>query len=73
MYNVVMLELRAVKKVSDDSCIFGDLDTYCIFDCPHRGQIMSVGSDPAGSLGKKRSISGITSLQDKLDTSKHLA
>jgi hypothetical protein len=57
-----MLELGAVEQVPDNSRVFGDGDAYGIFDCPHRGQVMGVGSDPAGALHKKRSIQRVSAL-----------
>jgi hypothetical protein len=47
MDNVVMLVLRTVQEVSEDSGIVGNLDADCVFNCPHRGQSMDVRSDAA--------------------------
>ena len=60
--NVIMLELGPVKKISDKTCIFGDFDADCIFDCPHRGQSMGVRSNPAGALNKMVGVTGIAAL-----------
>jgi hypothetical protein len=57
-----MLELGPVNKISDKARIFGDFDANCIFDCPHRGQSMGVGSDPAGALNKMMGVTGIAAL-----------
>jgi hypothetical protein len=57
-----MLELRAVKKISNDARIFGNGNFDCIFNCPHRGQGMGVSSDPAGTLDKMMGILRITTL-----------
>ena len=73
MNEMVMLELRAVKKISNDARIFGNGNFDCIFNCPHRGQGMCVCSDPAGSLNKMVGIPGIPALKNELDTSEHLA
>jgi hypothetical protein len=73
MNYVVVLELCAMKKVSYDTCVFGNFDFYCIFDCPHRGQSMCVRSDPAGALNKMLGIAGVTALENHFNTSEHLA
>ena len=73
MNDVIVLELGTHEKVAYDSCIFGDLDAHGIIDCPHRGQSMGVGSDPARALHKMMGIPRIASLQDQLDPSEHLA
>ena len=73
MNDVIVLELGAHEKISYDSCIFRDFDAHSIIDCPHRGQSMGVGSDPAGALHKMMCIPRIASLQDQLDTPEHLA
>ena len=72
MHQMVMLELRAVKQVSNDACIWGNGNIDCIFNCPHRGQGVCEGSDPAGSLNKMVGIPGIPALKNELDASKHL-
>ena len=73
MNDMVVLELSAVQQVSDQACVFGDLDPHCIFDCPHRGQSMGVRSDAAGALDEMMRISGVTPLQYQLDAPEHLA
>jgi hypothetical protein len=70
--NVIMLELGAHQKVSNDACIFRYFNLYGIIDCPHRGQGMCVRSDAAGALHKMVGIPGISTLQDELNTSEHL-
>ena len=47
MNDMVMLELGTVKQVSDDAGIVRNLDADCVFNCPHRGQIVDIGADPA--------------------------
>jgi hypothetical protein len=73
MYDVVMLKLRTVKQVSNNTCICRDLYADGVFDCPHRGQSMGVSSDPAGSLHEVLCISGIPSLKDQFDAPEHLS
>ena len=73
MNNMIMLKLGAHQKVSNDSCVFGYLHANGVIDCPHRGQSMGVGSDAAGALYKMMGIPGVSSLQDQLDSPKHLA
>jgi len=73
MHQMVMLKLRAVQKVSNDACIWGNSNIDCIFNCPHRGQGVSVSSDPTGSLNKMVGIPGIPALKNEFDTSEHLA
>ena len=73
MNDVIVLELGTHEKVAYDSCIFWDLNTDGIIDCPHRGQSMGVGSDPARALHKMMGIPRIASLQDQLDSAEHLA
>ena len=72
MNNMVVLKLCPMEQVSYDACIGGDLNADGVFYCPHRGQIMGVGSDPAGSLYKKRGITGITALQYNFNPPEHL-
>jgi hypothetical protein len=36
-----------VKEVPHYSCVLRDLNLYCVFYCPHRGQVMRIGSDSA--------------------------
>jgi hypothetical protein len=71
--NVVMLKLGTMKQVSKNTCIVGYFDAYGIFNCPHRGQVMGVSSDPAGSLNKKWGISWVTPSQDDLNSPEHLS
>jgi hypothetical protein len=71
--DVVMLELGSHQQVSDDTSIVGDLYTNSAFHCPHRGQVVGVGSDPAGTLGKERCIPGIPPLQNNFNSPEHLA
>ena len=73
MNQMVMLALGAVEQITDNTCILGDFDANGIFDCPHRGQIMGVRSDPAGSLDEQRGVTRIPSLQDHFDPPEHLA
>jgi hypothetical protein len=73
MDDVIVLILRTMQEVSEDSGIVGDLDADCVFDCPHRGQSMDIRSDAAGALHEMLGISGIPSLQHDFDTPKHLA
>ena len=73
MHHMVMLKLCTVQKVSNDACILGNGNFDCIFNCPHRGQGMCVGSDPAGSLNKMVGIPGIPALKNEFDTPEHLA
>jgi hypothetical protein len=70
---MIMLELGAHKQVTDDTRIFGNFDTDCIIDCPHRGQRMGVRSDTTGALHKMVGIPGVSTLQNELNTPKHLA
>jgi hypothetical protein len=72
MHYMVMLKLGAHEKVSNDSCIFGNLYTNSVIDCPHRGQGMGVRSDPARTLNKMMSIPRVPSLQNDLYPPKHL-
>ena len=72
MNDVVMLELCAVKKVSDYARIFWNFYFNCIFDCPHRGQSMCVRSDSAGALNKMLGIAGVAALENHFNTSEHL-
>jgi len=60
--DVIMLELSAHQKISNDARILGDFYAHGIVDCPHRGQSMGVRSDPAGTLNKMMGIPGISSL-----------
>ena len=71
--NVIMLELGAHKKVTDDTRILGNFNTHCIIDCPHRGQSMCVRSDATGALHKMVGIPGISVLQNELNAPEHLA
>jgi hypothetical protein len=71
--NMIMLELSAHQKVSNDACIFGYFNLYGIIDCPHRGQSMCVRSDTARALHKMVGIPGISALQNHLDPPEHLA
>ena len=73
MYDMVVLELCSMEQVPDDACIVRDLNAYGVFYCPHRGQIMGVGSDPAGSLHKKRGITRIASFQNNFNAPEHLS
>ena len=73
MNNMIMLELGAHKKVTDDSGILGNFNPHRIIDCPHRGQSMCVRSDAAGALHKMVGIPGISALQNELNTPEHLA
>jgi hypothetical protein len=73
MNNVIVLELGPHQKVANDSCVFGYFNANGVIDCPHRGQSMGVGSDPAGALHKMMGIPGIASLKDQFNTPKHLA
>ena len=52
VHNMIMLELGAHQKVSNDTRIFRYFNLYGIIDCPHRGQSMCVCSDAAGALHK---------------------
>ncbi len=70
---MIMLELCAVKQVSNYTCVLWYFDTYRIFDCPHRGQSVRVSSDAAGSLNKMLRISRVSSLKNQFNPSKHLA
>ena len=72
MDQVVMLELGAVKQISDDSGIIRNLNSDGVFDCPHRGQSMGVRSNAARALNKMLGISGIPSLKNKFNAPKHL-
>jgi hypothetical protein len=73
VHQVIVLELRTVEKVADDARVRGYLDIDGIFDCPHRGQSMRVRSDPAGALHEMVRIARIASLENQLDSSKHLS
>jgi hypothetical protein len=44
---MVMLKLCSHKKVSYNASIIRNLYTNSTFNCPRRGQIMGVSSDPA--------------------------
>jgi hypothetical protein len=70
--DVVLLELGAHQQIPDDASIVRDLYTNSAFYCPHRGQVVGVSSDPAGTLGKQWCIPGIPSLQDNFNTPEHL-
>ena len=70
---VIMLKLRGMHHVADDSGVFWNLDADGGFDCPHRGQSMGVRSDAAGSLDEMMRVAWVPPLQDKLDASEHLA
>ena len=72
MNNMIMLELGAHQKVSNDARIFRYFNLYGIIDCPHRGQSMCVRSDAAGALHKMVGIPRISTLQDELNTPEHL-
>ena len=71
MDQVILLELGPVQKIPQDACIVRNPDFYRIFNCPHRGQGMGVGSDPAGALGKVMGIPGVPALQNNFDTPEH--
>ena len=73
VYNMIMLELSAHQKVSNDMCIFRYFNPHGIIDGPHRGQSMCVRSDAAGTLHKMVGIPGISALQDEFNTPEHLA
>ena len=73
MNDMVLLELGTHHQISKDACVVRDSNTYCIFNCPHRGQVMNHRSDASCALTEERGITGITSLQDKLNTTKHLS
>ena len=73
MNNMIMLELGPVEKIADKTRIFRNFDADSVFDCPHRGQSMGVCSDAAGALHKMVGITGIATLQNKLDSPEHLA
>jgi hypothetical protein len=73
MNDVIVLELGTHEKVAHNSCIFRNLDTDGVIDCPHRGQSMGVSSDPARALYKMMGIPRIASLQYQLNTPEHLA
>jgi len=73
MYNMVLLKLCPVQQVPDDTRVVRDLDPYGIFHCPHRGQIMGVGSDATGTLNKKRGITRVPAFQYILYSPKHLS
>jgi hypothetical protein len=61
-----------MHQISHDACVFGNDDIDCIFNCPHRGQGMCVGSDPAGSLNEMVGIPWIAALKNQFDASEHL-
>jgi hypothetical protein len=60
-----------MQEIPQDARIVRDPDFYRIFNCPHRGQGMGVGSNPAGALCKMMGIPGITTLKDDFETSEH--
>ena len=62
MHNMVMLELGTHQQVSNDQCIFRNLDANRIIDCPHRGQSMGVRSDATRTLHKMVGVPGVASL-----------
>ena len=72
MDQMVMLELRAVKQVSNNARIFGDGNLDSVFNGSYRRQGMCVSTDPAGSLNKMVGIPGIPALKNEFDTSEHL-
>jgi hypothetical protein len=72
MHEVVMLELGTVQQVADNACVVGNIDFYCGFDCPHRGQSVGVRSDAAGALYEVMGIAGIAPLEDHFDAAEHL-
>ena len=72
MDDMVMLELRPMEQIPNDSSIIRDLNTNRVFDCPHRGQIMRHRSDASCALGKERGVSWISSFQDNFNASEQL-
>ena len=73
MDDMILLELGAVQQISDNTSVVGNGNANGIFDCPHRGQIMGVRSDPARTLHKQGGIPGIPPLQDNFDAPEHLS
>lgn len=71
MDDMVLLELGPMQKIPQDPCIVRNPDFYRIFNCPHRGQRMGVGSNPAGPLSKVMRIPGIPPLQNDFKTPEH--
>jgi hypothetical protein len=69
---MIVLELRAVHKISHQARALRYFDADGVFDCPHRGQSMGKGSDPAGALNKMMRIPWIASLKDHFNTAEHL-
>lgn len=72
MYDVVLLELGAHEQVTNDPGVVGDLHANSTFNCPHRGQVVGVSSDPAGALGEERCIPGVPSLKNDFYSPEHL-
>jgi hypothetical protein len=73
MNQVVMLKLSAHQQVTNHSGVFGNGHAKCHIYCPHRGQSMSVSSDPAGTLHKMVGVPRITTLEYHFNTSEHLS
>jgi hypothetical protein len=70
---MVVLELYGVHHVPDQSGVFGNPDTDCGFDCPHRGQSMGVRSDATGSGHEMMRIARVAPLENQFDAAEHLA
>jgi hypothetical protein len=70
---MIMLELGAHQKVTNNARIIRYFDTNGIIDCPHRGQSMGVRSDAAGALYKMVGVPRVSALQNELDAPEHLA
>jgi hypothetical protein len=72
MDDVIVLVLRAVHEVADQTRVLRDLHADGVVDCPHRGQSMDVRSDPAGALHEVLGIPRIAPLQNEFDAPEHL-